>query len=301
MAADHDLVPIASPDLSATISPSAPSSRASRTPTAAICCGTAIPPSGAAGRPSCFRSSAACRATNIASTAPCISCRATASPGAGPSRSSPGRPIRRPSASNPTTRLGRLPVRFPPRHRVRHHRRAPRHRRPLTNPSERPLSASFGYHPAFRWPLPYGAPRAAHTIRFEHEEPEPIRQLNATGQIEAAPRDNPLEGRTLALRDSLFEADALVFEGLKSHRVVYGAPGAPVLEVDFPRMPDLGIWTKPARRSSASSRGRACPIGSAIAASSATSGRLDAGAGRDPGVRDRGDVARRRAGRLRLT
>lgn len=115
----------------------------------------------------------------------------------------------------------------------------------LTNPSERPLSASFGYHPAFRWPLPYGAPRAAHTIRFEHEEPEPIRQLNATGQIEAAPRDNPLEGRTLALRDSLFEADALVFEGLKSHRVVYGAPGAPVLEVDFPRMPDLGIWTKP--------------------------------------------------------
>jgi galactose mutarotase-like enzyme len=28
------------------------------------------------------------------------------------------------------------------------------------------MPASVGYHPAFRWPLPYGRPRQAHFIEF---------------------------------------------------------------------------------------------------------------------------------------
>ena len=47
----------------------------------------------------------------------------------------------------------------------------------LTNTGEQVLPASFGFHPAFRWPLPYGAPREAHEVRFEQHETAPIRRL----------------------------------------------------------------------------------------------------------------------------
>src|SRR5690348_4374973 len=32
------------------------------------------------------------------------------------------------------------------------------------------LPASFGFHPAFRWPLPYGETRSGHFLEFEKEE-----------------------------------------------------------------------------------------------------------------------------------
>jgi galactose mutarotase-like enzyme len=111
-----------------------------------------------------------------------------------------------------------------------------------TGPSCMPVS--FGFHPAFRWPLPYDAPREAHEIRFEQEETAPIhRPLD--GLIKRETEPTPVQGRTLTLRDDLFEADALVFDQLRSRSVEYGARGAASLRVDFPDMPHLGIWTKP--------------------------------------------------------
>jgi galactose mutarotase-like enzyme len=106
------------------------------------------------------------------------------------------------------------------------------------------LPVSFGFHPAFRWPLPYDAPRDAHEIRFEHEETAPVRRP-LEGLLRHETEPSPVQGRTLALRDSLFEADALVFDRLRSRSVEYGARGNASLRVDFPDMPHLGIWTKP--------------------------------------------------------
>jgi galactose mutarotase-like enzyme len=106
------------------------------------------------------------------------------------------------------------------------------------------LPVSFGFHPAFRWPLPYGAPREAHEIRFEKDESAPIRRP-VDGMISRAGYPNPVEGRSLKLEDSLFEADAIVFDRLQSRSVDYGAPGGGSLHVAFPDMPHLGIWTKP--------------------------------------------------------
>jgi galactose mutarotase-like enzyme len=51
----------------------------------------------------------------------------------------------------------------------------------IRNPGERPLPASFGFHPAFRWPLPYGQAREAHFVRFDEDEPAPIRRLGPAG------------------------------------------------------------------------------------------------------------------------
>ena len=72
-----------------------------------------------------------------------------------------------------------------------------------------PLPASFGFHPAFAWPLPGGRAKEAHRIIFSADEPAALRQIDADGQIAPAPRASPLDGRTLALRDDLFAHDAL--------------------------------------------------------------------------------------------
>jgi galactose mutarotase-like enzyme len=115
----------------------------------------------------------------------------------------------------------------------------------VRNVGDRPLPASLGFHPAFRWPLPYGRVRADHALQFERDEPAPVRRLNAQGLVEAANHPTPVTGRELVLRDALFEADAVIFDSLASGSVSYGAPEGPHLRIDFPDTPYLGVWTKP--------------------------------------------------------
>lgn len=114
----------------------------------------------------------------------------------------------------------------------------------VTNRGDTAMPASFGYHPALRWPLPSGAPREAHEIVFEHDEPAPVRRL-ANNLLSPVLHPTPVQGRKLALRDDLFRDDALIFDRLESRSLVYGAPGHRSLRVSFPDMPHLGIWTKP--------------------------------------------------------
>ncbi len=110
------------------------------------------------------------------------------------------------------------------------------------------LAASVGYHPAFRWPLPYGRERAAHFVEFASEEPAPIRRLNAIGLVAPQAHPTPVSGRRLALADTLFENDAIIFDQLNSRSVTYGADEGPRIRVDFPDSPFLGVWTKPGAR-----------------------------------------------------
>lgn len=110
----------------------------------------------------------------------------------------------------------------------------------VTNTGAAVMPASFGFHPALRWPLPYGKPRAAHEIVFEQHEPAPIRRP-IDGLLSAAQFPTPVRDRHLLLHDDLFEEGALVFDTLASRSVVYGD----AVRIAFPRMPHLGIWTKP--------------------------------------------------------
>jgi len=114
----------------------------------------------------------------------------------------------------------------------------------IGNPGDAALPASFGFHPAFAWPLPYGRDRADHRIMFEAGE-GPLRALTAGGLIRAGERPSPLEGRTLHLADALFTDDALIWDPIASRRVTYGASDGPQLVVEFPDTARLGIWTKP--------------------------------------------------------
>lgn len=111
----------------------------------------------------------------------------------------------------------------------------------VANADDRPMPFAFGYHPAFRWPLP-GA-TGAHELRFEKPEFSPIRRL-ADGFLDAS-YDNPAASGVLALEPSLFDDGALVFDALRSRRVAFGPPGGPELALSFPGMPHFGLWTKP--------------------------------------------------------
>ena len=107
------------------------------------------------------------------------------------------------------------------------------------------MPASFGFHPAFAWPLPYGHDKRDHRIVFSDDEPDRLREIAKDGTITAETRASPLDGRTLHLRDDLFAHDALVWNDIRSDHVVYGAGDGPSLKIDFPDTPMLGIWMKP--------------------------------------------------------
>ena len=116
----------------------------------------------------------------------------------------------------------------------------------VTNLGDEPLPFSFGYHPAFAWPLPGGSAKDAHRLTFAQPEPQPLRQLDAgTGLLLPEPRPTPVVGREIAPDAALFEADALIWDDLASRSLTWGAPGGSHLDIAFPDTPMLGIWQKP--------------------------------------------------------
>ena len=112
------------------------------------------------------------------------------------------------------------------------------------NKSSRAMPVSFGFHPAFRWPLPYGGSRQDHEIRFERPESAPIRRLT-DGLLDLTASREMFEGSTMALDDAMFVPGALIFDQLQSRAVSFGVPGKPSIQIRFPNMPHLGVWTKP--------------------------------------------------------
>ena len=115
----------------------------------------------------------------------------------------------------------------------------------IGNLGEADMPASLGFHPALRWPLPFGQSRAAHRIVFAQPEPAPVRRIDHDGLLRPEHFATPVAGDTLVLRDDLFADDALIFDALASRSVTYGAPEGPQMQVEFDDFPDLGVWSKP--------------------------------------------------------
>ncbi|OAN65960.1 aldose 1-epimerase family protein [Sphingomonas sp. TDK1] len=117
----------------------------------------------------------------------------------------------------------------------------------VTNRDTHDMPASFGFHPAFAWPLPYGRPRGDHRILFDEPEFSSLRYIGEGG-IAPDRRTSPVVGQTLPLSDDLFTADALIWDQLASRGLLYGAEDGPQLRIRFPDTGLLGIWTKPGAR-----------------------------------------------------
>ena len=117
------------------------------------------------------------------------------------------------------------------------------------NPGPGELPFSFGFHPAFAWPLPGSAEQSAHRITFAQPEPQPVRRLDiATGLVLPDPQPTPVAGRGFTPDAALFEADALIWDHLDSRSLTFGVPGGPEIAVAMPDTPMLGIWQKPGAR-----------------------------------------------------
>lgn len=106
------------------------------------------------------------------------------------------------------------------------------------------LPTSFGFHPAFAWPLPGGGAREGHRVLFDMDEPDALAALDG-GLIGSGTRASPLHGRTLHLSDDLFHDDALIWMTPRSRSVRYGGATGPQLDIAFENLPTLAIWTKP--------------------------------------------------------
>ncbi len=116
----------------------------------------------------------------------------------------------------------------------------------VTNMGEATMPFSFGYHPAFAWPLPYGGGQEDHRIIFDQPEPAPIRKVGEEpGLIALDSVPSPVEGDSLAPTHAMFEGDALIWDELASRSLRWGVPGQPHLRIDFPDTPWLGLWQKP--------------------------------------------------------
>lgn len=119
----------------------------------------------------------------------------------------------------------------------------------VSNPNAQALPFSFGYHPAFAWPLPGRAEKAAHKLVFAADEPQDIRRVASdTGLLLDAGEPTPVGGRELPLSEELFHADAMIWDELSSRSLSYGADGGSWLDIAFPDTPSLGLWQVPGAR-----------------------------------------------------
>lgn len=115
-----------------------------------------------------------------------------------------------------------------------------------TNRGEIPLPFSFGFHPAFAWPLPGDAAKAAHRIRFARPEPAPIRRIDPpTGLLLPGPQPTPVTGDTLVPKAALFEPDALIWDRPASRACTFGAPGGGAVALAWEGLPMLAVWQPP--------------------------------------------------------
>lgn len=116
----------------------------------------------------------------------------------------------------------------------------------VRNEGAEPMPCDVGYHVGFRWPLEDGRAKEDYVIRFDRDEPAPIRR--GTGDpimLLREPRPTPVDGRMLRPRDALFEELAIVFDRLESRGLWFGAEHGLGVRLDFPDSPNLGLWMQP--------------------------------------------------------
>ncbi|WP_095203349.1 aldose 1-epimerase family protein [Mesorhizobium carmichaelinearum] len=114
----------------------------------------------------------------------------------------------------------------------------------VANTGDEPSPASVGAHPAFNWPLLPELPKEAYRLTFAEAEPAPIRRLK-DGLLLPARQPTPIEGKTLALSERLFDDDAVILDRPASTSVRYAADHGPALKMSWQGAEQLGIWSKP--------------------------------------------------------
>lgn len=114
----------------------------------------------------------------------------------------------------------------------------------ITNTGGETMPASIGAHPAFNWPLLPELAKEDYRLTFSDDEVAPVRRLKE-GLMRAAPEPTPIQGKTLALSEQLFDDDAIILDKVASRSVRYSANCGPSIEMAWDGFSELGIWSKP--------------------------------------------------------
>lgn len=116
----------------------------------------------------------------------------------------------------------------------------------VLNHGKEQMLFSLGSHPAFALPLEAGEGLDSWSVEFSEAETLDCQVLDG-GLIGDSPIPKFLDNnRTVQLSDTLFNDDALIFQGIKSQRldIVHATKGKRV-SLHTGGAPDLGIWSKP--------------------------------------------------------
>ena len=110
----------------------------------------------------------------------------------------------------------------------------------VSNLSDTTMPFSIGAHPAFALSEDFDS----YSLKFEHPESPEYYLLDDNGLISEMKNVLPLNDGELLLNYELFENDALIFKKLKSKSLSIHENGNPLIEIDYSRFPNLGLWTK---------------------------------------------------------
>lgn len=109
----------------------------------------------------------------------------------------------------------------------------------VTHKSDTSMPFGFGFHPAFKWPLP-NAGAGPHFVTLANGG-TPDRVGIADGLLLRAPLAGPFEDGVLEIVEDLFCDGALVFPN-GSSALSYGARQGVSLAFAFENLPDLALW-----------------------------------------------------------
>lgn len=109
----------------------------------------------------------------------------------------------------------------------------------IGNEGAAPMPFGFGFHPAFRWPLP-GAGGQPHVVTLAGGG-NPERRALKDGLLDPEPIPGPFTEGRLKIAEALFADGALVFPG-GADALRYGPEGGPGLSFRFRNLPDLALW-----------------------------------------------------------
>lgn len=111
------------------------------------------------------------------------------------------------------------------------------------NLDQRDMPFGFGFHPAFRWPLPGGAGRR-HVLRLETLEEPRFLQLDGSGLILPEAHASPFVAGEMTLEPALFANNALLFPFGVGSGITYAAEGGGSVGLSWTNLPNFAVWQK---------------------------------------------------------